>query len=341
VKVDARRPPGFLRAPPESCRAILLYGPDRGLARERAEALARLVVPDLADPFRVAELSPERIAKDPALLLDEALALAFGGGRRVVRVRDAGDASTPACALLLGAADVPALVLIEAGDLPPRSSLRRLFEDSTAAGAAVPCYHDEGTRLEQLVDALLAEHRVAAEPAARAYLVQALGGDRAATRTEIAKLAAYVGEGRRASLADAEATVGDSAAIGLDHVAFAVAAGDAAGLGRALDHALAEGSEPVAILRAVARHLDRLQLVAGRREKGMALGAAMAGFRPPLHFRAAKALSAQAPAWTSARAGAALAALLEAEVRVKTTGNPAATICRQALLELAEAPTRR
>jgi DNA polymerase-3 subunit delta len=289
----------------------------------------------------VAELAPERIAKDPASLVEEALALAFGGGRRVVRVRDAGDALAPACALLLAEADVPALVVIEAGELPPRSALRRAFEESESA-AALACYHDEGEALGRLIDALLSEHRVAAEPAARAYLVQALGGDRAATRTEIAKLADYLGEGARARVADVETVVGDSAAITLDQVAFAVAGGDAAGLDRALAHALAEGSEPVTILRAVARHLERVHLVAGRRETGLSVGAAMAGFRPPLHFRVAEAVSRHAASWSAARAARAMAALLETEVRVKTTGNPAETVCRQALLGLAAgASTRR
>ncbi|MSP82264.1 MAG: DNA polymerase III subunit delta [Alphaproteobacteria bacterium] len=341
MKIAARRIDGFLKAPPPGLRVALVYGPDRGLVKERAEALARTVVPDLADPFRVAELAPDRIARDPSLLVDEALALAFGGGRRVVRVRDAGDAIAAACATLL-AETAPALVVIEAADLGPRSSLRRQFDEAPDTAVAIACYHDEGTKLGQVIDAVLAEHRVTLEPAARAYLVGALGGDRGATRAELEKLATYVGEGARAGLAEAEAVVGDSAAIGLDQVAFAVGSGDAAGLDRMLLRALGEGLEPIALLRATARHVERLHLVAGRRESGLSLAEAASGFRPPLHFRAQEALNTQASRWTTARAAVALATLLDAEVAAKTTGNPAATLVRQTLLTLAAGtPIRR
>ena len=70
---------------------MLLYGPDAGLVRERADDLARSVCSDLHDPFRVAELSGPAVAADPARLADETAQMSLIGGRRVVRVREAGD----------------------------------------------------------------------------------------------------------------------------------------------------------------------------------------------------------------------------------------------------------
>src|SRR5258706_7516953 len=46
----------FLARPPAGLVAALVYGPDQGMVRERAAALARSVVPDLNDPVRVAAL---------------------------------------------------------------------------------------------------------------------------------------------------------------------------------------------------------------------------------------------------------------------------------------------
>src|SRR5258708_10457978 len=46
----------FVARPPADLVAALVYGPDQGMVRERAAALARSVVADLNDPFRVAEL---------------------------------------------------------------------------------------------------------------------------------------------------------------------------------------------------------------------------------------------------------------------------------------------
>src|SRR5438105_10986481 len=95
MKVAAGQVDGFLRRPDPEIRAVLLYGPDAGLVRERAEIVVRTVCPDLRDPFRVADLAAAGLAADPARLADEAAQISLMGGRRVVRVRDAGDALAP------------------------------------------------------------------------------------------------------------------------------------------------------------------------------------------------------------------------------------------------------
>lgn len=113
MKLDARGVGAFLRDP-GACRVVLLYGEDTGLIRERAQGLIRLVAGSLDDPFRVADLAREDIARLP----DEAASLSLIGGRRAVRVRDATDAATePVKAVLAGPA--PALVVLESPACPP------------------------------------------------------------------------------------------------------------------------------------------------------------------------------------------------------------------------------
>ena len=68
MKISARQADGFVKQPDPKVRAVLVFGPDSGLVRERAETLAHGVVDDLSDPFRVAELDSSAVAKDPALL---------------------------------------------------------------------------------------------------------------------------------------------------------------------------------------------------------------------------------------------------------------------------------
>ena len=77
----------FLKQPDAGVRACVIYGRDRGVVRERAEQLARKVVPDLDDPFGVALLTDGDIEADPAKLEGELAALSMMGGRRLVRLR--------------------------------------------------------------------------------------------------------------------------------------------------------------------------------------------------------------------------------------------------------------
>ena len=82
---------GWLSKPDPAIRAALIYGPDAGLVRERAAKLLKQVAGDARDPFKVAKLSPQDITQDLARLADEAAAIPFGGGRRVVWITGAED----------------------------------------------------------------------------------------------------------------------------------------------------------------------------------------------------------------------------------------------------------
>ncbi|MFQ5985070.1 MAG: DNA polymerase III subunit delta [Alphaproteobacteria bacterium] len=336
MKIPARRAEAFARRPDPTARAVLVYGPDRGLVRERADILARTVVADLADPFRVTELASADLDKDPARLFDEAAALALTGGRRVVRVHQAGDGQAEAFQRLLEEPPGEALIVVEAGDLSPRSSLRRFFEAAHNA-AALPCYRDEGAALERVIGETLEAYGLTPEPAALSYLADRLGGDRLVTRSELDKLAVYMGREKNVRLADVEACVGDSSALTLESVALAAASGDLARLERGLARAFGEGIDPVAVLRAVARHLRRVHLLAGLMERGASVDDGLATFRPSLHFRLADALRGQAKRWTREAVAQALEAVTAAEIECKTTGRPARTICRRTLARVSTA----
>src|SRR5690242_18510888 len=106
MKLDSRRVSGFLRDP-GSCRAVLLYGDDDGLVRERAEQLTKVAVGSLHDPFRIAELRRDTGEG----LLEEAAALSLTGGRRVVRVREATDGLTPAVKSFLASRSESLIIL--------------------------------------------------------------------------------------------------------------------------------------------------------------------------------------------------------------------------------------
>jgi len=335
MKIPPRNIAAFLRAPDAAMRAVLFYGPDGGLVRERAETLMGAVVDDVTDPFRIAEFSAAALRDDPARLADEAAAMALTGGRRVVRIRDAGDGLGAVIEGFFQDAVGDALIIVEAANLPARSSLRKVFEGAKN-GAAIACYADEGRDLETLIREVLGGHQVSADGEAMAYLRANLGSDRLISRGELEKLALYAGDGGGVALTDAQACVGDSAAVALEDIAFAAGDGDHRALVRALARAFQEGAAPVAVLRAVGRHFQRLQVAVAAMANGQAPDSAMKSLRPPVFFKRADGFRAQLGRWPADRIASALILLTEAEVSCKTTGLPATAMCGQALLRLAQ-----
>lgn len=339
MKLAGRQIAAFLRgAPPPELLAVLLYGPDDGMVRERARLLAGKVVEDVRDPFRVATLTGPDLKADPALLADEAAAISLTGGKRLVRLRAAGDDCAKALEAVLDGPAADALIVVEAGDLPPRSRLRKLAE-SHGRAAALPCYADDADAVSRLVEHAVRSAGATIEPDALAFAADHLGNDRMTTRMEAEKLALYAGEGGTITLEDAVACVGDSAVLSLDDIAFAAGAGDLAGLSGALDRAAAETTAPVSILRAVGRHFQRLDTAQTLVAAGQAadIRTAMTRLRPPVFFRRRDAFARQVRRWPQSRVLAAIARLNRAEIDCKTTGLPDRAIVERVLVDLARA----
>ncbi|MFN4283642.1 MAG: DNA polymerase III subunit delta [Alphaproteobacteria bacterium] len=345
MKIQPARADGFSRKPDAAVRAALLYGPDSGLVRERAENLIKSVAGSLDDPFRTREISPAELKDDPALLRDEANALSLMGGRRAVRLRGAVDSHAKLFEDLLDdETKADSLIVVEAGALSPSSKLRGLFEEHPRA-AAIACYLDDDSTLADVIRDSLRQFKLDVAPDALEFLVGRLGGDRMLTRREIEKLALYCaplnGEGRETvALADAEACVGDSSEQGVDDIAMATARGDIAELDRTYERVTREGTHAIAILRAVSRHFERLHFVAGKMADGANADGAIKALRPPLFFKAVPPFKAALRQWPAANLGRALDLLLKAEMDCKTTGMPAEAITARVLMQLATAARR-
>ena len=336
MKLPAGRIAGFLRSPDPDIRAVLLYGPDAGLVRERADALGRTIAPDLRDPFRVADLTGAVLVTDPARLYDEAAQISLMGGRRLVRVREIGDAQSAIFGRFLADPPSDGLAVVEAGDLPTRSALRRLFEGAPS-GVAIGCYPDSARDLADVIRDTLAAHRIAVSRDAIEFLVAHLGGDRLLTRAELEKLALYVGDGGRVELDDARISIADSAALSLDEAVLAVGEGDVAALDRALVRVFQEGDSPVSVVRALLRHFQRLHALSARLAAGEPVDSALRAARPPIFFKQQDSFRRQLSRWREPQLRRQLETLMAVEARIKTTGMPAETACRAALFEIAQA----
>lgn len=338
MKIQAKNTESLLRGVGPEVAAVLLYGPDAGLVRERSDRLVAAVAGNAADPFAVSEIPIERLREQASLIADEAAALSFGGSRRIVRLRGAGDGQSR---IIEGFLRAPSggLLVVEAEELGPRSSLRLLFEEARHA-AAIPCYREEGEDLGRFIADEVRRAGLGLSDDARDYLVATLGGDRGVTRREIEKLLAYKGQpgpGAKVELADVMACVGDGSPRSVDELAFTVAEGDVGAADRLTGRVLEEGSNAVTVLRAAARHFMRLHLVAsaeGDRER------AMKSLRPPVFFKQQAQFHSQARRWSPRRLHGAIDRLLRAEMDCKRTGMPAEALCRQALIEIASRAPR-
>ncbi len=334
MKIDNRSIDRFLDSPDPAVSAVLLYGPDQGLVLERANHLGRNVVSDLSDPFATVELSAAALKDDPARLSDEARAMSFGGGNRLVRIRGAGDSLSSTLGDYLSDPAPQSLLIIDGNELSARSSLRKLFEGHDRA-AAIACYPAEGRDLAKSAEAILREYGVSADNNVLAALSVSLGSDRGMVRKELEKLALYVGEGGQVTLEDITSCLTDSTSVSLDRLVYSVGDGKMAAADSFYHKALEEGVSEIAILRMLQRHFQRLEWVVSQTDMGKPRGSAISGLRPPVFFKFKDQFERQSGRWPARKLQHALAMLSEAEIACKSTGIPAQLVCGRTVLAIA------
>ena len=327
MKLDARQVGAFLRDP-RPTRAVLLYGDDEGLIRERAQLLTIAVAGTSDDPFRVAELDRDAWPQ----LATEAASVPMTGGDRVVRLRDVTDAVTEHVRAALRA-PAAGLIIMEAPGLG-KGRLRTLAENAPEA-AAIACYPETGRNLQDTIRDLLSAQGVGVEPETLRWLADTLEGDRANVRMEALKLALLIGAGGRLDLQTARMCVGDHAGVSADDSLLAATRGDGIAADAGAELALAEGLNAIALLRMALGHLQRLHQARLRMDGGAAAADAVRALRPPVFFKAVASTTASLALWPTELLARALEDGRNIEIACKQTGSKPELLVRRFLANLA------
>ncbi|MBY0382685.1 MAG: DNA polymerase III subunit delta [Xanthobacteraceae bacterium] len=324
----------FLAKPDPARPVILLYGPDAGLIRERADTLLASAVDDPNDPFSMVRMDGDELAADPSRLVDEAMTVPLFGGRRAIRIR-AGSRNFSSGIDTL--ADIPpkdCRIVIEAGELRPDAPLRKACERSKSA-VAIACYADTERDLSRLIDDELRASGTRIASDARATLVALLGGDRQASRNEIRKLALYAHGSQEITLEDVAAIVTDASGLALDAIIDNAFAGKVVQMEAAYGKAIAAGTYPGQIIASAQRHAAQLHKARLAIADGKSEFDAMESGFPRLHFSRKGLVETALKNLATERLAKIIGALAEAALDMRKQSDLAATIAQRALMAIA------
>lgn len=342
MKVSARDADARVRTPDPAIKAYLIYGPDRGLAHERASTLVKSILSDPDDPFALTLLTEEDLKSDPAALADAMVAMSLTGGQRLVRVRLSGETGGGPVADVIseiesGSLAPQTVLVVESGDLTPRGKLRKTFEPAKNV-LSIACYADDARSLGNLAEDLLKAEGLSIASDARMLWLPRLEGDRALARGEIDKLILYKGlRGQRAegddvvSIEDVEAIAADQGEAQMDAVIEPALLGRLAEADKAYVRSVSAGGSPVAILRALQRRLDQIGVV----QSSGGDDAALARSGAPRFGPQADAFKRQVSLWRGRRLEHARQLAFQAERDVKRSGSPAEALVSELLIRLA------
>jgi len=332
----------FLKEPDRGVRVALIYGRDRGVVRERADALARKATANPDDPFDVALLTDNDVDGDASRLENELSCLSLMGGRRLVRLRlfaDKSGADRAAAEALKahaeGAHNPDAFFLIEAGALGRDSALRGAAEKAKTGAVAIPCYEDETGDVARMTREALVKDGVGVTNEALEMFVSRLPAERGVARQEIERLILFIGPGSGAiaTADDLEGFLGVEPEASLFEAAQDAFGGKLALAQSALRRAAAEGEGGVAAVRAVGLHLAKLRKALTLAQQGVGLAEAAKSIG--VFWKAEKEFLRQARAWSLPSLDQIQPEVLAADKACKTTGSPDQLIAERLTLTIA------
>ena len=330
----------FLARPDPGRPIILLYGPDAGLVRERADALLKSAVDDPQDPFSLVKLDGDELSAEPSRLVDEAMTVPLFGGRRAIRVRAGSRSFANGIDTLADTPIKDCRIVIEAGDLRPESPLRKACERAKTA-VAIGCYPDAERDLAKLMDEELrvANLRIGSE--ARAALMTLLGGDRQASRNELKKLTLFAhGEGE-VTLDHVMSVVADASELKLDPIVDGAFAGKPELVESEFTKAMVAGTYPGVIIALAQRQAAWLHKSALALAEGTPASQLLDSGYPRLHFSRKPMVELALRNFSPARLTAIIDQLATAALDMRKQTARAATIAQRALLSIAVNAKRR
>lgn len=334
VALRGRDIDAFLARPDPGRPIILLYGPDAGLVRERADALLASAVDDPDDPFSLVKLDGDELSAEPSRLVDEAMTVPLFGGRRAIRIRAGSRNFAGGIDTLAEMAVKDCRIVIEAGDLRPESPLRKACERAKTA-VAIGCYPDTERDLAKLIDDELRIANLRIAPDARASLMALLGGDRQASRNELRKLTLFaLGEGE-VTLDHVMAVVADASELKLDPIVDGAFAGKPELVESEFMKAMVAGTYPGVIISSAQRQAAWLHKSALAVAEGTPVATLLESGYPRLHFSRKPMVETALRNFSAGRLVAIIDQLATAALDARKQPALAAVIAQRALLSIA------
>ena len=324
--------------PDPATRFYLFYGPDDAGSRHLA---TRLLASLGAEKFAV---MAGEVKADPAVLADEAGAMALFGGPRAIWIEPAGDEIADGVAGVLEAGAVESPVIAIGGALRKTSALVKLAEAHGLAGA-VQSYIPEGRDADQMVIAAGRAEGLRIESDVAARLAAACGNNQAIVAQEVAKFALFL-DSASDQLRDLTHDVvdllgADSSEGNLMRLGDLALAGDGRELLEEMERAAIAPGEAVPAIRALQRRLVQIAPLRAKVERGERVDGVLTSMGKALFWKDKALMQRLLTNWNAERIAQAMERSASLERAAMLSDEPPVAALGEELVAIARAAGRR
>ncbi len=316
MKFNGKQVKQFLSRIDRSRNVMIFYGSDLSKIKTLSDELIAGIVGDIHDPFRIFTIQYSVVNSDVVQFIDLASNICIGG-TSVIRVVDVSESISEGLKKALGNYKGCNHIVFVAGNLTPKSSIRKFFETSKEM-LALPCYADSNHEIRNYVSKFFADRGISYDNGVIDLLISFQ--DRLLLNHELEKILLYTGEGKSVNTEDVIRCighVGDNAEINTLCMAFA--SRDKRAVISNCTLLLSGHKNDIAIIRSLINYLFNLLKVMELMKGGLAIDQAMKHLYPPIFFKYVDNFKRHVGAWNTEGLSSAISRLLEMEKFCKSS----------------------
>ena len=310
----------------------LVYGQNKGLVREKSQTIINSYKNDETE---IIKFENDELISEPGKLSNEFNTFSLTAKKKILHILNTKDNLTEIITntLIDDQASIN-LIVFKTGELPPRSKLRKFFEKEKHLGI-LACYFDTEQDVKGLIETTFKKEDMLINTDISLLIAKHLGNERHIIKSELEKIILYLKDKKEFKAEDILKCLGQNEDFGFDNLNYNLCDGNVVKLDKIINQLYLQGISPIALLRSVDKHFQKILFVNQKIDSGMNLNESFIKLNPPIFFLYINQFKNQVKKWKTSLCYKAIERIMETEKLCKLNSKISKIVCWRTLRNIA------
>ena len=311
--------------------AYLIYGQNKGLIREKSQVIIDAYKNDQTE---IIKFENDELISEPEKLTNEFNTFSLTAEKKILHILNTKDNLMETIANTVTDLGSKNLIVFETSELTPRSKLRKFFEKEKHLGV-LPCYFDTERDVQELIENSFKKENITISRDIVLLITKHLGNERHIIKNELEKIILYLKDKKEFKTEDILKCLCQNENFDFDDLNYNLCDGNVVKLDKIINQLYLEGINPIALLRSVGRHFQKILFVNQKIDSGMNLNESLVQLKPPIFFLYINQFKNQVTKWKSNLCYKAIERIMETEELCKLNSKISKIVCWRTLRNIA------
>ena len=311
--------------------AYLVYGQNKGLVREKSQIIIDTYKDDQTE---IIKFENDELISEPEKLTNEFNTFSLTAEKKILHILNTKDNLMETIANTVTDLGSKNLIVFETSELTPRSKLRKFFEKEKHLGV-LPCYFDTERDVQELIENSFKKENITISRDIVLLITKHLGNERHIIKNELEKIILYLKDKKEFKTEDILKCFCQNENFDFDDLNYNLCDGNVVKLDKIINQLYLEGINPIALLRSVGRHFQKILFVNQKIDSGMNLNESLVQLKPPIFFLYINQFKNQVTKWKSNLCYKAIERIMETEELCKLNSKISKIVCWRTLRNIA------